>query len=357
MEETALLSPQVVDTQTCVIDCPSMKPDVPQFCVPGVIDIQGWAFAGIGKPVPATVYLEIRSERTGVVQKIEARRQERPDVARHFRDEGLLKSGFLARVPSRGMYGEYSARVCQDSEGHILQSGEILRFRIGLQSFEQTVREDLAAKFLSGAGLEIGALQRKLKVPPECRVTYVDRMPLKELLEHYPEMRQFPVQAPDLIDDGERLGKVAGESQDFVIANHFLEHCENPIQTLENLLRVLRKSGVLYMAVPDRRYTFDYGRPTTTYEILRQTRISGLRPDTARLYREWAECVMHVDSESSAQTAHELLDRGYSIHFNVWTIDELTQFLVRAREDFGIPFEISSMVSAENEVILILSKT
>ena len=37
------------------------------------------------------------------------------------------------------------------------------------------------------------------------------------------------------IDDGERLGKIADASQDFVIANHFLEHCQDPILALLNI--------------------------------------------------------------------------------------------------------------------------
>ena len=86
-------------------------------------------------------------------------------------------------------------------------------------------------------------------------------MPLSELLDQYPELRGQPVQGPDLIDDGERLTKVESTTQDFVIANHFLEHCENPIQTLVNLLRVLKDGGLLYLAVPDKRFTFDVDRP------------------------------------------------------------------------------------------------
>ncbi len=90
-------------------------------------------------------------------------------------------------------------------------------------------------------------------------------MPLPDLLAHYPELIGQPLQAPDMIDDGETLSTIDSASQDFVIANHFLEHCENPIQTLRNFLRVLKDGGILYMAVPDKRFTFDVDRPVTTY--------------------------------------------------------------------------------------------
>ena len=39
----------------------------------------------------------------------------------------------------------------------------------------------------------------------------------------------------DVVDDGETLATVAGgDRQDFIVANHFLEHTENPIGTIEH---------------------------------------------------------------------------------------------------------------------------
>lgn len=45
---------------------------------------------------------------------------------------------------------------------------------------------------------------------------------------------------PDIVDDGECLSKVGDFSQDFVIANHVLEHFEDPIKGFRNMLRVLK---------------------------------------------------------------------------------------------------------------------
>ena len=87
---------------------------------------------------------------------------------------------------------------------------------------------------------------------------YVDRMPVTLLRRHYPELDELPlVEIDDVGDDGERLQTIEAQSQDFVIANHLLEHTEDPISTIRNWLRVLRPGGVIYMAVPDKRHTFD----------------------------------------------------------------------------------------------------
>lgn len=51
-----------------------------------------------------------------------------------------------------------------------------------------------------------------------------------------------------------------------------------------------------------------------------------------------------------------LLRNEYSIHFNVWTLDTLLEFLIRARAEFELPFEIVSSVSCDNEAIVILER-
>src|SRR2546421_13075309 len=93
---------------------------------------------------------------------------------------------------------------------------------------EFEARSELARHFLRGNGLEVGAAYSPLDVPPETGVTYVDRMTDEELRGHYPELAELIIPV-DLVDDAERLTTVPDESQDFIIANHFLEHCEDPI--------------------------------------------------------------------------------------------------------------------------------
>ena len=131
-----------------------------------------------------------------------------------------------------------------------------------------TFREDLAEAFIAGTGLEIGALHQPLRVSTSAKVRYVDRMDVAGLREHYPELQRLKLVTVDVIDDGEKLKTVANGSQDFLIANHFLEHTQNPIGTLRRFFEVLRVGGVLYLAIPDKRGTFDRNRPLTSFEHL-----------------------------------------------------------------------------------------
>lgn len=52
-------------------------------------------------------------------------------------------------------------------------------------------------------------------------------------------------------------------SLDYVVASHVIEHIANPIAAFAEWYRVLRPGGLIYMVVPDRRYTFDRPRPLT----------------------------------------------------------------------------------------------
>lgn len=68
----------------------------------------------------------------------------------------------------------------------------------------------------------------------------------------------------DILDDGESLKTIKNNSQDFIIAHHFLEHCQDPIRTINRQLQVLKQSGILYLAIPDCRFNVDAGIPPTT---------------------------------------------------------------------------------------------
>ncbi len=68
------------------------------------------------------------------------------------------------------------------------------------------------------------------------------------------------------IADGADLSIITNEQYDFVLSSHNLEHIANPIKALNEWLRVLKPKGLLLAILPDKRFTFDHKRPTTTFE-------------------------------------------------------------------------------------------
>jgi len=222
-----------------------------------------------------------------------------------------------------------------------------------------TFREALAEAFIGGAGLEIGALHQPLRVPASAKVRYVDRMDVAGLRAHYPELKPLRLVAVDIIDDGEQLRTVSNGSQDFLIANHFLEHTQNPIGTLRRFLEVLRVGGVLYLAIPDKRGTFDRNRPLTSFEHLLKDDRQG--PDWSRYdhFHEFAELVDNATGPDLERETKRLMDMDYSIHFHVWTHATFWELLVKVREQLRLPFMVDVFLfnAALSETICILKKT
>lgn len=215
-------------------------------------------------------------------------------------------------------------------------------------------RERLAHLFLSGDGLEIGALHSPLPLPPGVHATYVDRMSVADLRTQYPELDGYALVQPDIIDDGETLASVASDSQDFVIANHMLEHCENPIGALVTFHRVLKPHGIVFLSVPDKRYTFDRDRAATTLEHLERDYRMGPHLSREEHYREWARDVNKLTDEADIERrAMELLAMKYSIHFHVWTDRELRELLWHVQALTG--FSLMAFRTGE-ECLIVLQK-
>lgn len=168
--------------------------------------------------------------------------------------------------------------------------------RRGLLGFEET-RRRLALRHLpaGGQGLEIGALHCPLPLPPGARARYVDRRTSQELRRLRADAGPNIVHT-DILADGFALACIADASQDFVVANHVLEHAADALGTLENWLRVLRPGGVLFVAVPIGARCFDRGRPvTTTDHFLEDHRLGAAGDLTALRERDRAHVEEHLD--------------------------------------------------------------
>jgi predicted SAM-dependent methyltransferase len=215
-------------------------------------------------------------------------------------------------------------------------------------------RYQLARRHLRGIGLEIGALDRPLLLPLGAKAYYLDRLLPAKLREHYPELahRTFFV---SLAADGESLACIKDETLDFIIANHVIEHCEDPIAALITFSRKLKSGGKLFMAVPDMRRTFDRGRRETTREHLEADHAQGPQISRVQHYREWAEAVEGRTGMDAETRARELLEMKYSVHYHCWTRDGFLNFIEQARA--SIPLSLVDVVSWRNENVFVLEKT
>lgn len=223
-------------------------------------------------------------------------------------------------------------------------------------------RAVFATRFLAGEGLEIGGLHQPLAMPPHAQVRYVDRMRTEDLRREYVELAEWDLVEVDVVDDGELLETIPPESQDFIVANHFLEHCQNPIGTIETHLGKLKPGGVLFYAVPDKRYTFDFRRPVTPIEHMVADYEQGPERSRSDHYEEWAQLVLggpadgpKTEEWTAGQKQH-LEETGYSIHFHVWTQAEFLELILACRERFGQAFDVEAAAGQAIEYIVVLRK-
>jgi SAM-dependent methyltransferase len=165
------------------------------------------------------------------------------------------------------------------------------------------VRREAARKYLRGKGIEVGANRAPLPLPEGAAATYVD-------CEMEPGV--------DMVSDMETLPQFHDESLDFVIANHVLEHVENPIKALHSVARVLRQGGIAFIALPNKQYTFDKSRPVTDLSHIVRDFEEGPEWSRRNHLREWVEKVERLPHEQVDRRVAELDKRLYATHIHVW---------------------------------------
>jgi SAM-dependent methyltransferase len=220
-------------------------------------------------------------------------------------------------------------------------------------------RATFAAHYLFGEGIEIGPLHLPLAVPANAKRRTVDRMSVADLRAHYPELADWDLTPVDIVDNGEQLTTIAEASQDFIIANHFLEHTENPIGTIQTHLGKLKPGGILFYAVPDKRFTFDFKRPVTPLEHMVADYEQGPERSRAEHYEQWVGGVpgeIHegASTEEIVARARKLDAEDYSIHMHVWTQAEFLAMVleVRARTEGAFDIEAAARQGIEFMVVL-----
>jgi predicted SAM-dependent methyltransferase len=212
----------------------------------------------------------------------------------------------------------------------------------------------VALQFLRGEGIEIGAMDYPLRMPRDARVRYVDHLDEAGLRSAYAENLASgkPLVVPDIVDDGSRLAAFADASLDFVVANHVLEHVEDPIAALKNYLRVLRPAGVLFMALPDARHTFDAPRPRTAVEHLLRDHQDGPRVSRRDHYEECARLIEGHTDATIEQRIREMEASDMRPHFHVWEPNTFGAFLGA----LDLPFSLELLQASTNEFVVVLRK-
>lgn len=190
-----------------------------------------------------------------------------------------------------------------------------------------------------GRGIEIGALWRRFPVPRNARVWYLDRLSIDGLNRHYPELDGRVVRA-DLLADAAELPLRPG-SVDFLIASHVFEHLPFPLAALRAWYTALAPGGVLLLRVPDKRYTFDKARSRTPLAHLVAEYDDPASFQARDHYTDWVTHVGGLQPETRGFDEHlgDLMQRDYSIHFHVWTDEDIWEIVEFTRRVWHCEWE------------------
>jgi SAM-dependent methyltransferase len=183
-------------------------------------------------------------------------------------------------------------------------------------------------------GLEIGALASPLVLPTEGDILFVDHVDTDALREKYrsdPSVDVANIANVGAVWGSQTLQDCLGQDRkvDYVLASHVVEHVPDLITWLAEIRSVLRRGGALRLAVPDRRFTFDYLRAESKIHDVLDAYIRRARVPLPRLILEHYSLVREVDREAAWAAAldpaqlrpvHTIQD-GLEVAQNVLTED------------------------------------
>lgn len=225
--------------------------------------LSGWILTKNGHP-SLTIIIDGHIIETDIIR---SSRQDIVNTLQRFKDTNT-HPGFSAIIKqtqfSLGIF--HTLEVMADEDGNVGSCSVTIRSNLYDRKFKLTRSINIPEQ----EGLEIGPLDKPLVTKQESnnKVHYVDHCSTDELKEKYrddPNVRQDDVVNVDFVFLEKTLKEVVnGTMFDYAIASHVIEHVPDVLWWLKEIAEVLKDGGVLSLAIPDKRFTFDILREVTT---------------------------------------------------------------------------------------------
>jgi SAM-dependent methyltransferase len=153
-------------------------------------------------------------------------------------------------------------------------------------------------------GVEIGALAAPLVTSAEGKIVYVDHADTASLQQSYRMHMAVDVSRIVAVDGvwGDNTLEQClglGRKVDYVVASHVIEHAPDLITWLAEIRAILRPDGTLRLAIPDRRYSFDYLRPESRIHDVLDAYLRRARIPLPRMIVEHHGLLRHVNVSSA----------------------------------------------------------
>lgn len=238
----------------------------------------------------------------------------------------------------------------------------------------------------SGVGLEFGPLANPVVSKAESRVYYVDYTSTETLRKKSSSDSQVDIAGIVEIDINLENGELIDLARplgpfDYIVASHVFEHIPDPIGWLNDLHALLAPAGVLVLAIPDKRYTFDYSRRLTSLADILSYHFDRLRrPSAGQLLdhylnvrkvtplETWDDSLNpavlperhHTDELALWLCRRALVDGAHvDCHCTVWEMEHFTALFSQLKAMGFVDFrmiELFEPVIYGNEFIVVLGR-
>lgn len=208
------------------------------------------------------------------------------------------------------------------------------------------------SSWLKGTGIEVGAGNRPFHVRDDLKVIYGDIRDDAALSSYFGNA--MPILGGRNVIDAQTFEGVPDESVDFVISAHVIEHLFDPIRSIEQAMRVIRKDGIYLVTVPDKRFMFDHRRPVTVLDHLLRDYEDGGESTRLYAYFEEAHFTFNHPIELAWQMAEHNMQHGLDIHVHCWTHETFVEMLKQCETMF--PLRLEAGILSNNENIFALRK-
>ncbi len=238
---------------------------------------------------------------------------------------------------------------------------------------------------LYGAGLEIAPFYRPTLMKSDYNIYYTDYTTSAELNRKHAQLPEAQIISENIVDidfiwsPGSVLSNCVKKRKfDYAIASHVIEHVPNVVGWVSQILDVLNVGGVLSLAVPDKRYTFDaYRQNTSLSEFIDHWVRGDSIPSPGQIFDMLS---LSIDDPSNVMPAEEgipfeTLHRNYSdhealefalhsfktghyldIHCSVFTPQSFEKLFLQLKEMGILNIEVSKPICLGHEFFIRLIK-
>jgi SAM-dependent methyltransferase len=213
-------------------------------------------------------------------------------------------------------------------------------------------------------GLEFGPLTQPIVDADDGPIEYVDYLPTDALRAKYesdPNVDAAGIAPVHVVLERGRLPAAALQGEyDYIVASHVFEHLPDPIGWLQQCAGALRAGGLLCLALPDKRYTWDILRPVTRLgdwvegyclapdrptlrQVFDATSTTALMPNGTPWHRPPSRAELQPERElpEAFALARQALDVHIDVHCSVFTPVAWLRLLADTHRLGLCPFELA----------------